>query len=380
MKASPVYIVAASRTAVVPSGGAFKNLTYEQLAVPPILECIRQSGLQKDDVDELIVSNALGAGGNPARVVALAAGLPDSIAGLSIDRQCVGGLDAILLGKALIASGKAHIVVVGGTESHSLRPKRYFKSDWKSDPEFSEQARFTPWPENDPLMHDAASNLANQFSVDKKLQDQWTTDSHSKAMASREILKNEIVCPKNTNAEYDPYSRALTQKHFQRSNEISDAITAINTSVSADGAAFVVLVSNKIKRKLAIPYTLRLIDGHTLGGNPTLPALAPVAAINQLLAKNHLIPDDLVLIELMEAYAAQAIVCVNKSNLPKERINVSGGSLSRGHPIGASGTVLMVRLFYEFANKNGLGLAAIAGAGGLATALLVEKEAKATNQ
>ena len=140
------------------------------------------------------------------------------------------------------------------------------------------------------------------------------------------------------------------------------------------------MVSEKIKRKLAIPYTLRLIDGHTLGGNPTLPALAPVAAINQLLAKNHLIPDDLVLIELMEAYAAQAIVCVNKSNLPKERINVSGGSLSRGHPIGASGTVLMVRLFYEFTNKSGLGLAAIAGAGGLATALLVEKEAKATNQ
>jgi len=373
MKTSSVYIVAASRTAVVPSGGAFKNLNYEQLAVPPILECLRQAGLKKNDVDELVVSNALGAGGNPARIIALAAGLPHSIAGLSIDRQCVGGLDAVLLGKTLIASGKADVVVVGGTESHSLRPKRYFKSDWKSDAKFSEQARFTPWPENDPLMHDAASELASKFAISKIQQDQWTDDSHSKATASRESLKNEIVCPTNTNVPYDPYARTLTQEHFRRSNTISGTITALNTSVSADGAAFLVLVSEKVKNSLSVPYALQILDGHTLGGDPSLPALAPVAAINHLVIKNRLAPNDLALIELMEAYAVQAIVCANECNVPKERINVSGGSLSRGHPIGASGAILAVRLFHEFNHKNGIGLAAIAGAGGIASALLVEK-------
>lgn len=380
MISTPVYIVAASRTAIAPSGGAFKNLNFEHLATAPILECLRQSGLGLHDVDELIVSNAMAAGGNPARLVALAAGFPNSLAGLSIDRQCVGGLDALLIGQALIASGKADVVVAGGTESHSLRPKRYFKSDWKKDPKFSDQARFTPWPDRDPLMKEAASELAKIYTITAEKQNQWTLESHQKALAAANKLESEITNPIKITLPVDPYARALTKKHFERSKNIAPHISAINTSVSADGAAFVVLVSEKIKKKLSVPYSLQMIDGHTLGGDPTLPALAPVATINQLLAKNHLSPDDLTLIELMEAYAAQSIVCVNESNLPKDRINVSGGSLSRGHPIGASGTVLMVRLFHEFANKNGLGLAAIAGAGGLATALLVEKEIETTNQ
>lgn len=374
MSSKPVYIVAASRTAISPTGGAFKNLNYEHLAVAPIHHCLQQSGIQASDVDELIVSNALASGGNPARVVALAAGFDNSIAGLTIDRQCVGGLDALLIGQSLIASGKADVIIAGGTESHSLRPKRYFKSDWNSDAIHKEQARFTPWPENDPLMEEAASELVKKFGITAKSQYQWTLESHQKALLAAKNTEKEIAIPEGTSLFYDTYARALTDEHFKRSKNIAPFIRAIDTSVSADGAAFVVLVSEKVRKQLSVPYALRMIDGHTLGGDPSLPAFAPVGAINSLLAKNHLTPNDLELIELMEAYAVQAIVCANESNLPKERINVSGGSLSRGHPIGASGTVLMVRLYHEFASKSGLGLTAIAGAGGIASALLVEKD------
>ena len=367
-----VYIVAGARSAIVPSGGLFKNLNYYDLAAPIIEDCLKKIGLPPNKVDELIVSNAIGGGGNPARLVALASGLPQSLAGLSIDRQCVGGLDSLLVGKALIHSGQAQVVIAGGTESHSLRPKRYYKSIGEKKYIHKNQAPFLPSFYNDPLMEVAAAELANQYNISKLEQHEWAIESHVKAMKAKDELSKEIVMIPEVPILHDPFTRSLTMETCQRSKVLSDSVSTANTSVAADGAAFVVLVSEKILNTLSINQALRIIDGKTSGGNPELPGLAPIAVSDFLLKKNHLSSLDLDVIELMEAFAAQAIVCAKELKLPKDRINRSGGSLSRGHPIGASGAVLAVRILNELKNDRKYGLATIAGAGGIATGILFE--------
>lgn len=368
----PSYIVAAARTSVVPSGGAFRELNFDRLAPAPIHACLARSGIVPDEVDEIIVSNALGAGGNPARVVALAAGLPQRVAGLSIDRQCVGGLDAIILAQALVASGQAEIVLAGGSESHSLRPERRFKTDWRSTAEFRDQARFTPWTDRDPDMSFAADRLARQNRISFDHQNAWALESHARARESARKLKTEIINPEGIDVSGDPFSRNLTHALCQRAPRITGTISAANTSVAADGAAFVAVVSQPALERLDPDFALRLIDGVTLGGDPELPGLAPVEAARRVLEGTGTRPEELSSIELMEAYAVQAIVCATALGLDAEKINPAGGSLARGHPIGASGAILAVRLFHDLKASGGLGLALIAAAGGIGTALLLE--------
>ena len=201
-----VYIVAGARSAIVPSGGLFKNLNYYDLASPVIQHCLNAIGLPPNKVDELIVSNALGGGGNPARLVALASGLPQNLAGLSIDRQCVGGLDSLLVGKALILSGQAQVVIAGGAESYSLRPKRYYKSLKEKKYIYQSQAPFLPSIYNDPLMEVAAGELANQSNITKTEQHEWAIESHTKALRAKSELSKEIVTIPKAPIDHDPYA------------------------------------------------------------------------------------------------------------------------------------------------------------------------------
>ncbi|MGB5871284.1 MAG: beta-ketoacyl synthase N-terminal-like domain-containing protein, partial [Albidovulum sp.] len=187
------FIVAARRSAVVPRGGAFAHLSYFDLAAPVIEACLQTCGLAPDDVDELVAGNALGAGGNPARLMALAAGLPERVAGLSIDRQCCSGLDALNLADSLIRSGRAQLVVAGGAESYSRRPLRLRTFANGAAPEPYEQAAFTPWPDSDPDMATSANQLAEDLGVSRAAQDRWAAISHQKALAARDAQAAEIV-------------------------------------------------------------------------------------------------------------------------------------------------------------------------------------------
>lgn len=360
-------ILAAKRTAVVPRGGAFARLEIEDLASPVIAALLEQAGIGADRVDEIIVSNALGAGGNPARRVALAAGLPESVAGLSTDRQCAGGLDAILLARAMVESGAAEVVIAGGVESYSRRPLR-FRTDPEGGPAVEyDQARFTPWPDRDPGMAEAAQALAARLGISRAAQDDWAVESHRKAR----VLPGEVVGL--LGQDRDAFARGLKPAVAARAKPVCGTITAANTAVAADAAAFVLVVSDRI----AAGRGLRLLGGVTLGGDPVEPGLAPVAAIRAVLAGAGVAPQDLAMAEVMEAYAVQAIACVSATGLNPVTVNIGGGALARGHPIGASGAVLAVRLFYEL--TAGKGLAAIAAAGGLGTALLVERQAAPGN-
>lgn len=350
-------LIAARRTAVVPRNGAFARLSLEDLAAPVLRACLADAGIAPDRVDDVILSNALGAGGNPARRVALAAGLPDTVAGLTTDRQCAGGLDAILLAKALVDSGAADIILAGGVESYSRRPLRLATDPDGGSPTPYDQAPFTPWPDRDPNMTEAAETLARRLSISRERQEIWAAQSHAKALAAD--LSAEIVALSGVTR--DTFPRVLSPRLLAKAPVLTGSITAATAAAAADAAAVCLVVSDRIAQGRG----LGLLAGATLGGNPEEPGLAPVAAIQRIWQGEALQQA-----EIMEAYAVQALAVIDGANLDPQRVNPGGGGLARGHPIGASGAILAVRLFHGL--RQGRGLAAIAAAGGIGTALLVE--------
>lgn len=363
---NPVWIIAARRTAVVPRGGAFAALDIHDLAAPVIRELLEQTGVAPDEVGELILANALGAGGNPARVAALDAGLPETVGGWTIDRQCCGGLDAVMLAQAMILSGQHDVVIAGGAESYSRRPLRSRTFADGRDPEPYDQARFTPWADRDPDMAEAAEVLARKLGITRQAQDAWAVASHQVALDGAQ--GNQIVPLAGQDA--DAFTRQLTPRLCARAPVIAGSVTAANMAVSADGAAFVLVVSDRVARRLSAA-RIRIEAGSSLGGTPDLPGIAPVAAINAALERAGRGPDSLTAAEIMEAFAVQAIACQEGAGLPRDIVNPNGGALARGHPIGASGAILAVGLYHELLRKGGVGVAAIAAAGGLGSALVL---------
>ena len=350
-------LIAARRTAVVPRGGAFARLGIEDLAAPVLQACLTDAGIAPDDVDEVILSNALGLGGNPARRVALAAGLPETVAGLTTDRQCAGGLDAILLAKALIDSGAADVILAGGVESYSRRPLR-LKTDPDGGPPVPYgQAPFTPWPDRDPDMTEAAETLAQRLNIPRARQEAWAAQSHAKALAAD--LTPEIV--PLTGVTRDAFPRVLSPRLLAKAPVLTGSITTATAAVAADAAAVCLVVSDRIAKGRG----LAILAGATLGGAPEEPGLAPLAAIRRIWQG-----EPLAQAEIMEAYAVQALAAIDGAGLDPAQVNPAGGGLARGHPIGASGAILAIRLFHGL--RKGRGLAAIAAAGGIGTALLAE--------
>lgn len=354
-------LLAARRTAVVPQGGAFRDLRIEDLAAPVIAALLRSAGIAPDQVDELVVSNALGAGGNPARRVALAAGLPERVAGLSVDRQCAGGIDAILIARALVESGAARVVLAGGVESHSRRPLRAMPGP--DGPVPYTQAPFTPWPDRDPDMAEAADALGRRLGISRAEADLWAMESHARALAARNALRGEIV-PVAGQAD-DAFPRPLTPALAARARGVTGSVTVANMAVAADAAAFVLVVAED----LAGAGALRILGGATVGADPVEPGLSAVPAMQAALARAGVVVRDLGQVELMEAFAVQAIACVRAMGL--DGVNPKGGGLARGHPIGASGSILALRLAQDL--TDGPGLAAIAGAGGVGSALVLAR-------
>ncbi|WP_298858441.1 acetyl-CoA C-acyltransferase [uncultured Sulfitobacter sp.] len=360
-------IIAACRSAVVPRGGAFAALTLDQLGAPILCAALTHAGIDPVQVDEVIVSNAIGGGGNPARLITLAAGLPERIAGLSIDRQCAGGLDALLLAKAMVESGAADVVVAGGVESYSRRPQRLQTFADERPPAPYDQPPFAPWPDRDPDMADAADALATAYGITRVDQDEWAIQSHAKACTAKPSPDGIIPIE---GQHTDPFTRNMTQALTTRAKVISGTITAANMAVAADAAAFCVVVSARMAKQLGTQ-GITLLGGVTKGDKPELPGIAPIAAIEAAFAKTGLSVNDITHAEVMEAFAVQAIACVHGANLDPACVNISGGALARGHPIGASGTINAVCLYHELLREGGTGLATIAAAGGIATALIL---------
>ncbi len=353
------HLIAAQRTAVVPRGGAFARMTLEELTAPAIRACLARAGMAVAQVDDLILSNALGAGGNAARRVALAAGLPQRVAGLTIDRQCAGGLDAILLARALVDSGAAEVVLAGGVESYSRRPLRLATDPDGGPPVPYDEAAFTPWPDRNPRMAEAADALARRLGISRASQEDWAAESHRKALNTDH--SSEVVPVAGVTG--DAFSRRLSPRLMARAPVVAGSVTSATAAVAADAAAVVLVVSDSLAARF--PRSLRIMAGATRGADPMEPGLAPVVAIREVWDGSRL-----AMVEVMEAYAVQAMAVVAATGMDPQIVNPGGGALARGHPIGASGAILAVRLFHDL--RAGRGLAAIAAAGGIGTALLFE--------
>ncbi|MEP4548001.1 MAG: thiolase family protein [Saccharospirillum sp.] len=375
---NPVYLVAARRTPVAPVNGAFKTLGVSDLAVPVIQAVLAQSGLSPQQIDQVILGNALFGGGNPARLIALAAGLPESVPGLTIDTQCCSGLDSLRLGAQAIASGQAEVVLAGGVESTSRRALRAHRPINKDDsPDFYERPAFTPWPDRDPDMADSAARLAHEFGISLDQQNGWAIDSHAKALVAQDRLTNE--CLPLSGLSVDAATRRLSERLANRTPKVAQwqtsAVNVAGTALQADAAALCLLVSERMLAKLpAGTRAMRWVTDISGGGPADSPPWAIVPVVQRLFERNGLRADHFHRIELMEAYAVQALVNANQLGLPLDKLNQGGGALARGHPIGASGAILAVRAYHEMAlaPKGSLALAAIAAAGGLASAIVLE--------
>jgi acetyl-CoA C-acetyltransferase len=368
------YLVAARRTAVAPRGGAFKAVEVDELGAPLIQAVVADTGISAEAIDDVIFGNALYGGGNPARLAALRAGLPDRVPALTIDSQCCGGLDTIMLAAERIASGGADAVIAGGLESFSRAPLRARRPRHAGEaPQPYDRPPFAPWPERDPDMIAAAATLAERFGISRARQDEFAIVSHRKALQNP-TGPTEIVSL--AGLTHDAFPRSLTEATCSRlaplAGHAAFGVTRATVAVEADAAAALLVVSESMVRRLEVERPVRIISATRRGGDPALPGAAPTAAARSLLAAELIAPARIAVAEIMEAFAAQAIACIDGIGVAEPAVNRGGGGLARGHPIGASGAILAVRLWHEMQSEPSgtLGLAAIAAAGGLGSALL----------
>ncbi len=375
------YIIAARRSANGRLGGLHRNRRIEDLATPVLLQALEDAHIEASRVEALVVGNTT-AGSNPARLVALFAGLPDHCIALTIDRQAASGLEAVTSAVARIATGEADIVAAGGVEALSTAPWRITKPRTLYHlPRFIGLAQADNGESADHAMVEAAEALARRLSIPRNAQDEYTIASHIKAALARDArrLSREIVALRNKPEE--------TRDELVDEPDIDDmeafpaiigdgTITAGNSSLPADGAAFVVVVSERIYQSLGRPPALVVEATASVGVAPSADIEAPTVAA-RLLAERRGCPPfaDLEAIELGETSAVQAIAFRAALELPERILNADGGQVARGQPAGAASAVLVVRLFTRLVRTDDLapgarGAAVIGAAGGQALAAL----------
>ncbi len=377
------------RSAVTPLGGALSQRQPHEIAAPVVQGILQRFGIPLDAINAVIVGNAMGAGGNPARMLALAAGFADRIPALSVDSQCCAGLDAIALAHGMLAAGNADVVIAGGVEAWSRAPIRQHRPRQAGEAAIAyDSPAFAPDPARDPGMLLAAARHALKAGITREQQDAWAVQSHARAVAAHMHIRNEIIAIGT--ATQDTYPRALNQRHLARmpvltmSDDVSvdeatrqrHAVSRIAVSPSADGAAFVVIATRNAARRLNLHPHFAWRAGVSVGALPETPMLAAIDAAQAALARSANSIDDLWGVELHDAFSAQAIAFCEALKLSPTQLNRHGGGLGRGHPIGASGAISLVRLLADMqqeAPQGALGLATIAAAGGLGTAAVVER-------
>ena len=378
------YIVAARRSALGRIGGLHKNRRLADLAAPIVAAVLEDCGIPSSEVDEFIVGNA-SEGGNPARLISLTAGLPETAAAHSIDRQCASGLDAIIAACRLVQAGEADVVVAGGAESLSNAPWRVAKPrSLYQTPQFM---RFDPLGAEafgGDLSMETAELLPKRLGISRERQDAVAMQSFVKADAARSSRRfvGEIV-PLRANADEARDQSASGPEMDDLEDMVpfvtpGGTLTPGNTSSLHDGAAFVVVVSEAAWRARGGPPALKLVSTAALGVSPGSDADAPIEAVRKLYGRlNGFKRDEISVFEVSENSAAQEIALAELLDIDPKRINPDGGAVARGHPLGAAGAVLVVRLFSSLVrapkSKSGrYGVATLGAIGGLGIATLFE--------
>lgn len=386
MRSLPVYIIAARRTAIGRIGGLHRLRRVEDLAAPVVEAILKDAGVGAEEVDEIIVGNCT-AGDNPARLIALASGLPTAAMATTVDQQCASGLEAILSAARRIAAGEADIVVAGGVESLSTAPWRIAKPrSLFQTPHFIRPEPVGAPPMAEHVPHTSCEGLAERLGITRAAQDAWTLASHAKATEAREGRRfvGEIVPLRSTTEEardqsaVDPDADDLAD--LEPIAGEGGTLTAGNISALHDGAAFAVAVSEAEWQRRGRPPALRPVVNAALGVEPGQEAEAPIVAVQKLYGRlNGLDRSAISIFELSEASAVQAIALCRQLGIDDAKLNPDGGAVVRGHPLGASGAVLVTRLFSRLVRGEPrvkgvrYGVAALGANGGLGLAALFER-------
>lgn len=379
-------IIAALRTPICRAHGVLRTQEPHQLLAPVLRRLLAEAGTAPDQVADVVIGNAVGGGGNVARLAALEAGLPVTVPGLTVDRQCGSGLDAIVLAARLVASSGlgdcgTGSYLAGGVESISTAPLRA-RPVPGGNPEVFTRARFTPAGYDDPEMGVAAENVAVRCRIARQQQDDYALRSHHRALAAAaagSFTAETVPLSVGTVVDADDGPRrSLTPAvlaRFPAAFVPGGTVTAGNSCFDADGAAAVMITSLAGARRLGARDGLVVLGTDTAGVEPTLLGLGAAVAAERLLARTGIAAANLGLVEFNEAFASQTLACLERLGIDPRRANRDGGALALGHAYGASGAVLVTRLLAQARRDAVSGtpaLAMISIAGGMGTAALFE--------
>ncbi|MEU1523392.1 thiolase family protein [Nocardia rhamnosiphila] len=373
MSAVPV-LVAARRTPIGTAGHAFAGLTVTDLAAPvlrAVAEEVRAAGLE-DEIDDVVLGNCLGPGGDPARVAALRAGLGTQVPGVTVDRQCGSGLDAVMQAALRVRSGADGLILAGGVESASTAPWRFWPPEPEREPVRYTRAPFAPEGFPDPDMGVAADDLARRRGIGRERQDAYAARSHARAAATDFGAELVPVAGVSRDQRIRPGMTAQRLGRLRPSFGADGTATAGNSCGISDGAAVLAVTSET--RAAGLP-ALRILGSAVSGSDPALPGLGPVPAIRKVLRRTGHSVADLGIVEITEAFASVVLAVADELGLDEAVLCPEGGAIAMGHPWGASGAVLLVRLASQMLRPDGpaLGLAACAIGGGQGIAVLVER-------
>ena len=388
-----IVIVGAARTAIGKFAGTLAHTPAAELGAHVIRKLLERAGVPAEQVSEVIMGQVLaaGCGQNPARQAAIAAGLPDMIPAMTINKVCGSGLKAAMLGAQSIANGDADIVVAGGQESMSMAPHvlpgsrdGYRMGDGKMIDSMIVDGLWDVF--NQYHMGVTAENVAKEYAVTREEQDEFALASQLKTEAAQkagrfkdEIIPFEIKSRKGTTVfaddEYPRHGATLDAlKGLKPAFDKAGTVTAGNSSGINDGAAAVVLASARKARELGLKPLARIKSFASAGVDPKYMGMGPVPASKRCLSRAGWTPRDIELMEINEAFAAQAIAVNRQMGWDTSRVNVNGGAIALGHPIGASGCRILVTLLHEMQKRDAKrGLASLCIGGGMGVALAVER-------
>ena len=387
-------IVAATRTAIGKFGGSLAKTPAPDLGAVVIKELLRRSGLQPDQVDEVILGQVLaaGSGQNPARQAMIKAGLPVAVPAMTINKVCGSGLKAVMLAAQAIANGDAEAVVAGGQENMSLAPHVLMNS---RDGFRMGDARMIDSMIVDGLwdvynkyhMGITAENVAKQYGISRGMQDEFALASQAKAIAAQDAgrFRDEIVAVMLPQRKGDPVAFDADEYINRKTSaealgglkpafDKEGSVTAGNASGINDGAAAVLVMSEAKAKALGVKPLARIKAYASSGVDPKIMGMGPVPASRRALERAGWKAAELDLMEINEAFAAQACAVNREMGWDTSKINVNGGAIALGHPIGASGCRILVTLLHEMQRRDARkGLASLCIGGGMGVALAVER-------
>ena len=389
-----IVIVAAARTAVGKFGGTLSRIPAPELGAAVVTDLLRRAKLSGDQIGELIFGQVLtaGSGQNPARQTVVKAGLPQSVPALTINAVCGSGLKAVMLAAQAIRDGDAEIVIAGGQESMSLAPHVLPNSrdgqrmgDWKLVDSMIQDGLFDVY--NQYHMGITAENVAKKYDITRATQDALALASQQKAAAAQEAgrFSDEIVPFGIAQKKGDPIVFAADEYINKKTSadalaglrpafDKAGSVTAGNASGLNDGAAGVVLMTTAKAVQLGLKPLARIASYATVALDPSIMGMGPVPASRKALARAGWKPQDLDLLEINEAFAAQACAVNQEMGWDTSKVNVNGGAIAIGHPIGASGCRILVTLLHEMQRRGSRkGIASLCIGGGMGVALCVER-------